>query len=61
MGAVLFLCVVLALSFDREESRFDIKHCENVILPLMPWRLFTRARERWEESHANFELIRNRI
>jgi hypothetical protein len=43
--------------FDREEGRFDIEHCESVILQFMPWRLFSGARDHWEEMRLNLELM----
>jgi hypothetical protein len=56
-GAALVLCLLLAASFDREEGRFDIEHCESVILQFMPWRLFSGARDHWEEMRLNLELM----
>jgi hypothetical protein len=56
-GAALVLTLLLVASLDREEGRFDIEHCENVILPLMPWRLFSKARDHWEEMRSNLDLI----
>lgn len=56
-GAALVLCLLLAASFDREEGRFDIEHCENVILQFMPWRLFFGARDHWEKMRSNLDLI----
>ncbi len=32
-GAVLILCLVLAVSFDREEGGFDFSRCEHVCAP----------------------------
>jgi hypothetical protein len=56
-GAALVLTLLLVASFDREEGRFDIEHCESVILQFMPWRLFSGARDHWEEMRLNLELM----
>ena len=56
-GAALVLCLLLAASFDREEGRFDIEHCESVILQFMPWRLFSGARDHWKVMRSDLDLI----
>lgn len=56
-GAALVLFLLLATSFDREEGRFDIEHCESVILQFMPWKLFSGARDHWKVVRSNLDLI----
>ena len=56
-GVALVLSVLLVASFDREEDRFDIEHCENVIVSLMPWKLFSKVRNHWDEMRSTLELI----